>query len=129
MEVVLKDKTFVIEKMSAMKQFHILRRMLPLLKGVDLKNGDNSLASILDGLGSLSDSDSEYVLFGLLTHVKIKDGNTLCDVCSGTSLMYQNLELPDLINLSVNVIKHNLSGFLAALPSDFKELASKANAQ
>lgn len=129
MQVVLKDKTFVVEKMSAMQQFHILRRMLPLLKGVDSKSGDNALSSILDGLGSLSDSDSEYILYGLLKHVKIQESNTLCDVCSGSTLMYQNLELPDLLNLAFNVIKHNLSGFLAALPSDFKNLASKASAQ
>jgi hypothetical protein len=127
---------FKLSKISAFKQFHIVRRVAPILadllpamksvKGVSDSNltEDQKLerfaeiaTPLMNGLSKLSDADSELVLFGLLSAVEMQQPTkNWAFVASGSMLMIQNLELPVLLQLAGRAFMYNLSGFFAGLP-------------
>lgn len=132
----LGGKKFKLSKIDVFKQFHIVRRVAPLLgellpavQGMKVTNFEalsedqklDSLAKIASpvmmGLAKLSDADSEFVLFGLLNAVEVQQSSGgWAKVASGSLLMIQDFELPALINIAGRAFMYNLSGFFAALP-------------
>ena len=133
----LGGRNFQIRKIDPFKQFHIVRRIGPILKDLlpvlgDLKSlADLSLpeseqlagiakfmSPLMDGLSKLSDWDAEVVLNGLLQAVEMQQpSGHWAKVCTGTPpvLMVQDLELPALLTLAGKAFMFNLSGFFAAL--------------
>ena len=135
----LKGKKFKLNKIHAMKQFHIVRRIAPLLaellpaleqaakskKSAENMSEDeklsmvaNFVAPIMEGLSKLSDADSEKVLFGLLSSVETQQitGNW-AKISNDTMLVIDDFELPVLMQIASKAFMFNLSGFFAALPS------------
>lgn len=128
---------FKLCKINAFKQFHIVRRigpllsdLLPAMKGMsNVKSLDSAPESekldqlakivgpIMLGLSKLSDADADLVLFGLLSSVEVQQaqGNWAM-VATPTMLMIQDLELPVLLQLAGRAFAYNLSGFFAGLP-------------
>lgn len=131
-------RKFKLGKIDAFKQFHIVRRvgpiladMLPALKDIAkaAKGGPDEseemkldqiskfVGPIMEGLSRLSDADADKVLFGLLSAVEVQHGGgSWAKVSNGTMLMMQDLELPVLLQLAGRAFMFNLSGFFAALP-------------
>jgi hypothetical protein len=128
-------RDFSLIKLDAFKQFHIVRRVGPILTQIlphlsalkDVKDaaGDaekmaqlSELATpILDGLSKLSDADADYVLHGLLAAVQVKQahGNWATIYANG-GMMINDLELPILMQCAGRAFVYNLAGFFAALP-------------
>lgn len=130
-------RKFQVRKINALKQFHVVRRVAPLLadlipamKGF-AKEDDSKLteeqkfdrmakvvAPIMTGLSKLSDQDSEFVLFSLLeaSEMQQSSGNW-AQIAKNGNLMIQDLELPTLLQIAGRAFGHNLSGFFAVLPS------------
>ncbi len=129
-------KKFQLSKIDAFKQFHIVRRvgpilsdLLPAMKDAKKLTAENlseeekfeglaKLATpIMSGLSKLSDADAELVLFGLLQAVEMQQpaGNWM-RVSTGSLLMVQDLELPALLQLAGRSFMYNLSNFFGALP-------------
>lgn len=130
-------KKFKLSKINAFKQFHIVRRIGPILSDlVPVLSGANALKNpdklseeekltaiakfatpIMQGLSKLSDADAETVLFGLLEAVEMQQAaGNWAKVASGSMLMIQDLELPVMLQLAGRAFMHNLSGFFSALP-------------
>lgn len=127
---------FKLSKINAFKQFHIVRKIGPILaelgpamaaiekssknKGLSSEDQLSEFAKIASpimiGLAKLSDSDSEYVLFSLLNSVEIHQGVGWAKVAVENNLMMNQLELPQLLQLAGKAFAFNLSGFFAALP-------------
>ncbi len=130
-------RKFKLCKISAFKQFHIVRRIGPLLSDLlpalkdasNIKNLDalpeggklehfaKIAGPIMTGLSKLSDADADLVLFGLLASVEVQQaqGNWAM-VASGSLLMIQDIELPVMLQLAGRAFAYNLSGFFAGLP-------------
>lgn len=128
-------KEFSLSKLDAFKQFHIVRRvgpiltqLLPHLNALSKLKEDPSdpdklaqlaaLATpILDGLSKLSDADADYVLHNLLASVQVKQahGNWATIYANG-GMMINDLELPVLMQCAGRAFAYNLAGFFAALP-------------
>lgn len=130
-------RKFKLCKINAFKQFHIVRRIGPLLsdllpamkdasriKSLDALSESDKLehfakiaSPIMTGLSKLSDADADLVLFGLLASVEVQQaqGNWAM-VASNNMLMIQDLELPVLLQLAGRAFAYNLSGFFGALP-------------
>ena len=137
-EFVIGNLEFKLSKMDAFKQFHVVRRMGPILSDL-LPNLKDMAASskkelneeekldqiakfvspIMNGLSKLSDEDANKVLLGLLSCVEMKQVQTgnWARVASDNNLMFSNLELPILLQAAGKAFMFNLSGFFAALPS------------
>jgi hypothetical protein len=131
------DKEFQLSKINAFKQFHIVRRvapiladLLPAMKSVQKVSDSKALtedqkldqfaeiaAPLMNGLSKLSDADSELVLYGLLNAVEVKQtSGNWARVASGSSLMIQDMELPMLLQIAGRAFMYNLAGFFAGLP-------------
>jgi hypothetical protein len=131
------DKEFQLSKISAFKQFHIVRRvapiladLLPAMKTVQKVSESKELTEdqkldqfaeiatpLMNGLSKLSDADSELVLYGLLNAVEIKQSTgNWAFVAKGSMLMMQDLELPLLLQIAGRAFMYNLAGFFAGLP-------------
>ncbi len=126
---------FSLTKLDAFKQFHIVRRVGPILtlllpnlaalKGASEATDESGrleqmarvATPILEGLSKLSDADAEYVLHGLLSCVEVQQSTgNWAKVFANGFMMINDLELPILMQVAGRAFAYNLSGFFAALP-------------
>lgn len=128
-------RQFKLSKLDAMKQFHIARKVGPILadllpalsglkKGVQDSTSEvekldglaKALMPIMLGLSKLSKEDSEEVLFGLLSSVEVQQGaGNWARIASSTMLMMNDIELPQLLQVAGRAFAYNLSGFSIGL--------------
>jgi len=116
-------------KLPAMKQFHIVRRLAPLLPGVAASGikpdaSAEDMAAILTplatGLATMSDADAEYVLMTCMEAVERKQSaGGWARVVVGDRLMFEDIDMAGMLHIAWQVLQHNLSGFFAGLPRDF----------
>jgi len=131
------ERKFKVNKIDAFKQFHIVRRIGPILaefvksaggitnvKVDDLKDNEKleqfaKIAEpIMKGLSSLSDADADYVLMNLLAGVEVHQPqfNMWAKVSNGTVIAMQDIDLPVLLQCAGRSLMFNLSGFFTMLP-------------
>lgn len=123
------SRKFKLNKLDPFKQFHILRRLTPILSDLipvaqKLSNGSStpeqqfeSLVPIMNGISKLSDEDANRVLFGLLSSVEMQQSHgNWAKLSSDTQLMFQDIELPVLMQCAGRAFGFNLKGFLDGLP-------------
>jgi hypothetical protein len=141
-EFSLAGRDFKLCKLDAFKQFHVVRKVGPILadllpamkdigkvKNVESLPSDEQMenvakvaAPVMTGLSKLSDRDAEFVLCVLLSCVEMKrpEGNwarvARVEDKDNCFLMFQDMELPMLMNLAGRAFMYNLSGFFAGLP-------------
>lgn len=117
MEIQLNGHTYKIEKINAIESFHIGRRLMGLLAPLTKANGNHEEAFV-KSIGSLSDEDTNYILFGLLKSVYRKEpkGLGLHPVMVDGSLMYNDIDMKTMLQLAGESYKLNLADFSDALP-------------
>jgi hypothetical protein len=137
----INGRKFKLNKVDAMQQFHIARRIGPLLSEIlpvmgkiakQMSNGametmteeqkfdemSKAAAPFMNGLSKLSDQDSEFVLFRLLNSVEVHqpEYNSWARVASHAGIAMQDIDLPILLQAAGRALFFNLSGFLASGP-------------
>lgn len=129
LEFEVKENNYRVNRLSAKKQFNIVRRVVPffgelapMVSGAeDNKNdlGMKALKPLSDALASMSDEASDYVLFGLLECVqrKEKQGLGWSKVCVDGNLMYQDIDMTTMILLAFNSAKVNYQDFFSGITS------------
>lgn len=129
-------RRFKLSKVNPFKQFHIVRRVSPILSDLlviapqieklskkDSTEDDKTkmlsevAGPIMKGLSKLTDADADYVLYGLLNAVEVEHSGVFSKVAQGENLMMQDLELPTLINIAGKAFMFNLQNFFAVLPA------------
>lgn len=134
-------REFQLLKLDAIKQYHIARKMGPILPDIFAGLGDAKklvsatqeeqleilakLASpLLKEFSKLSEEDSEMILFGLLQGAEVKGvGGAWTRVARPASnpldkaMLCVELELPMLLQVAGRAFMFNLSGFFSALPA------------
>jgi hypothetical protein len=119
-EIELNGHKYRIGKLPAKAQFHIARRLLPLLSSLsDLTGGEaKALEAIGRAIGALSDAEADYVLFGLLRAVsrRIEGGGWSAVVAGEASLAYDDINMMTMLKLAGEVFRENLGDFLGGLP-------------
>lgn len=129
-------------KISALAQFHIVRRLAPMIGEIipavtaiskkgnldpkDLANSEESLKllePVISSISKLSDSDANYVIFELLKPVsrKVTNAGGWAKVVNGEHFMYDDIDMPTMLRLCGFSLMHNLGGFISALPAGLKE--------
>lgn len=130
-------KKFKLNKINAFDQFHIVRRLAPVLgellpvlgkiKGMSAEQLDDpkfleehlgDFAPVLDGFAKLSDQDSNRVLMGLCSAVEMHqpESNSWAFVVRGQNLMFQDLELPTLLQIAGRSFAYNMADFFRSAP-------------
>lgn len=116
MDFVINGVNYKASKLPAIKQFHIVRRVAPLLAGMTDK--DKAIEGIMNGIGSLKDEDANYILFGLLSCVEREQlGHGWAKVCTGESLMFQDIDLGVMFQIATKAFQENYGGFLGEMGS------------
>lgn len=122
------DLKFKTRKLGAFQQFHILRRLSPVLgnlapalaklQGLSeeqlQKDQFELLAPIMDGISKLSESDSEKVLKDLLSAVEMQQSGNWAFLVKNDVLMFMNLDLSVLLQAAGRAFAFNMSGFFSA---------------
>jgi len=131
MELELFSNTYRIGTLDAVRQFHVTRKLGPVLTGLmegrekarESKDADGEdaflkmLSPVIEQIGKLTQEDSEYVLFTCLSCVsrKVADEKWV-RVMNGNRLQFEDIKMPAMMRLAFEVIKENLGDFFAVLP-------------
>jgi hypothetical protein len=116
-------------KLNPFEQFNILRKLAPVFAAVastaesgvmaGLISGESEadlaklLPPVLQGLADLPEEDANAVLFGCLRAVQRESGAGYAPVMAqgAQRLMFEDIDLPVMLQLAWKVLEHNLSGF------------------
>ncbi len=137
-DFVLGARTFRVNKLDPFKQFHIARRIGPMLaEMIPAAGGAKSVKDfeklseaekfdlfakfapvVMKGLAKMSNEDADFVLHGLLEAVELHQNPGYAKVFNPDAkmLMVGDLLLPQLLHLAGRSFMFNLSGFFDALP-------------
>lgn len=110
-----------IGRLDAKKQFHVARRLAPLLAGLggalqaESKEFVQLVAPIADALSKMSDEDTDYVIDTCLAVVQRRQNNQWASVVvRNGGLMFQDIDMAQMLQLTVAVIQGNLGNFFPA---------------
>jgi len=123
MEFEVNGITYKASKLDAMKQFHIVRRLAPILAEISSAfKGDTMevLSSMAIALAKLEDKDANMILFGLLNAVERKEpqGVGYSKITTADNgFMYQDIDLQAMLQIAYNVGVYNFKDFFQKLPS------------
>lgn len=106
-----------IGRIDARKQFHVARRLAPLLAGMtgvpDRSAGFAAfLGPLTDALSGMTDSDVDYVLDACLgVCQRIQPNGHPAAVMTRSGMMFDDIDMGQMIQLAVQVIQQNIGGF------------------
>ena len=144
MQITISGKNYTIGRLNALDQLHVSRKIAPIipslipiisevakgglskviesmesgddveLENIDLKELDGlsgALSPLMEVIAGMSEGDTNLVIHKCLS-VVIRDGAVLC---RGESIMFDDLDMMQILPLVVAVIRKNLGNFIQAL--------------
>ena len=111
-----------VEAMDAMSQFHVVRRVAPIMANVGMTLAElrksaaeegkeefmfRVLSAGMDVVSKMTDADVDYVLFKCLSKARRRQGDTerYMQVATGNQLQFQDLQMQDMVRLSIEVMR------------------------
>jgi hypothetical protein len=129
-QVTIGEFNYQVGKLPAMTQFHIVRRIGPVLASLGVsvlelaKSGKGleedslllaSMGTASEVLAKMSNEDAEFVIFSCLAVVKRQQNERWQQVVTGKAFQFQDLDMQAMLRLTVEVLKENLSSFFPPL--------------
>ena len=144
MQITISGKNYTIGRLNALDQLHVSRKIAPIipslipiisevaksglskviesmesgddveLENIDLKELDGlsgALSPLMEVIAGMSEADTTLVIHKCLS-VVIRDGAVLC---RGESIMFDDLDMMQILPLVVAVIRKNLGNFIQDL--------------
>ena len=134
----IKGQKFSLKKVNALEQFHIARRLMPVLSEMlpglgklskNMKDLEKltqeqqfdeisqAMSPAMNSLSKLNDKDSEYVLFGLLSCAQFHQAehNLWLNIADKSGIKVP-LEFPVLMQVAGRALMFNIGDFLASRP-------------
>ncbi|WP_235837938.1 phage tail assembly chaperone [Chitinasiproducens palmae] len=140
----MQDITFQIGKLPAKKQFHVSRRIAPIIPAllpiyVGLARGGSLMATLeqspeilkpfAEALAGMPDDAVDYLIDTCMSVVKRQQGSGWANIWSPGGPMFDDIDLSLLLPLTVRVITVNLGPFISGLlTSQSSSPASQAQA-
>lgn len=136
-EVEVGGDVFRVGILNAKQQLHIVKRILPIFVGAATPGGfepgpdasaearqqweddqaNRSVKRMADVISQVSDEDLDYIMDTALSVVQRKQGDVWSSVMHPKAgLMFQDLKLATLVQLTVRCIQENCGDFLYANP-------------
>lgn len=130
MEFEIKGERYSVSKMDAFKQFHVSRRLAPVLSGLAASAAGGKtdfsafLQPIAEAVAAMPDADCDYVLHACLAVTRRKQGDAWVPVynAGNKALMFDDIDLAAMLTIATKAIEENLGGF-------FLGAADKLNAK
>lgn len=118
MQIEIEGKVYrAAAKLNAFQQFHVVRRVLPVLSSVFEGDDAGFMRRAIGAMAGMPDADCDFVLRTCLAVVQRQQGQAWAPVIApqqGLAMMFDDIGLTELMQLTVEVIKENLSGFFSA---------------
>jgi hypothetical protein len=132
-EITLAGNVYRIGKIDALTQFHVTRRLAPVLASLGvgvttlLQSGEevgDTLEAFLPVMGpvsevlaAMSNEDVNYVIFACLSAVqRAQAGGKYAPVTTATNqIMFQDIDMVVMVRLTVEVMRINLAPFFEGL--------------
>lgn len=129
-ELTVAGAEYRVGKMSALEQFHVTRRLGPMLvvAGVSVEMLSRGMKAELDDLvamagpvmeilSRMSDEDTNYVILTCLKTAHRRQGDAWAPVLAkdGRTLMFADMDMPTMVRIVIEVLKLNLGNFLTGL--------------
>lgn len=117
----VREQTYKAGRIPAVKQFHILRRIAPVVSGLKpdmASNPEAAFGPLADVLAGMPDEQADYILFGLLEHAQrqMPEGMGFAPVVINRVINHIDITMPDMMLIAWHVLRENMGDFLAALP-------------
>jgi maleate cis-trans isomerase len=131
-ELPLGEDSYQIGRLAAMSQFHVTRKIAPVLAsmGVSVVSalrsgselGEENLSSIMGTASELvarmSNEDVEYVIFTCLSVVRKRQGDRWAAVVNGKNFQFQDMDMQLMLRLTIAVLKENMGSFFQQPTAD-----------
>ncbi|QEE24525.1 hypothetical protein CS053_08430 [Rhodanobacter glycinis] len=125
MDFEIKGQSYRSGKMDTFKQFHVSRRLVPVLGGVaGAVSGDTSfdelVQPLMHGIACMTDADCDFILEACLKVVQRQQGNAWSPIYAGANqaLMFDDIDMSVMLQIAGKVIQDNLSGFFPGKVAD-----------
>lgn len=121
MDVELNGVEYRLEKIDARRQFHVMRRLSPMLAELSEavsggKGSDEILSPLANALSKMTDADADYCLMTLLVGARRKQGTTWSKVVVDNQLMFADISMADMLQLAFKAFQLNFDSFFQSLP-------------
>ena len=128
MDIEVKGRWYRIGKLDARTQFHVLRRLAPVLgeilplirvaKDEDVKEAVfDALEPLSTALAQMKDEDADYCLDHLLATVYKREGDSAYSpVIVNGSLAYADMDMPMMLQLAWKALMGSLGSFFPVKP-------------
>lgn len=141
MEFEIKGVNYRASKLSVFDQLKVSRKLLPVLAGMlgdfqgikaAAQGGDvnkaieSALPKIADSLAEMSEEDTNAIIFPCLSVVARQNGKVWAPVMSQNELMFDDIDLMNMLQIVGRVVGDSLGNFLPAAPD--KEIADNSAA-
>lgn len=121
-EFVIEGETYRAGKIPAMTQFHIARRLAPVLSrlpglpGAEGGVSATALPALAEAIAGLSDDDCEYVIGNCMGVVQRQSKGVWTPAWNATAkrAMYDDITMPVMLQIAMRVLMDALGGFLPA---------------
>lgn len=113
--------SYRLATLDAMTQFHVSRRIMPLMASL---GGADKMSSLFAAIGNLSDEDAEYVIGKCLAECRRQNGEAWVKIYVNGRLMFEDIGMMGMVQLTFETLKENLSGFFSGLGSNLAVAAS-----
>jgi hypothetical protein len=131
---------FVSTKMPAMVQFHVLRALSPIIAqiGPQFITRPDSVAEVVQRLtpaltilAEMPEDKVNYILFKCMSYVKLRVGTQLAPIFNehAQRMMYDNIGFETMMQILLNVLGENFSGFFQGTGQASTEASSLQNGQ
>lgn len=131
-EFQIDGQTYRMGKLDAMRQFHLSRRIAPIIPTLipvfvklskegglsqDLSGFAQLLGPFADGIAAMSDETGEYVISTCLSVVQRSNGQNWAAVWStaAKSCMFDDMDLGVIMQIVLQVIQDSLGPFISGL--------------
>lgn len=118
MEFEIGGNTYRSGKMDTFKQFHVSRRLVPILGNVaGAVSGEakfeDLVQPLMHGIACMTDADCDFILEACLKVVQRQHGNAWAQIYAGANqaLMFDDIDMSVMLQIAGKVIQDNLSGF------------------
>jgi len=129
-ELQIDDHVYRIGKLDALSQFHVARRLAPVMaaiggKVVELASSNPGMpqdewmmtlfAPVADAVSRLTDDDSNYIITTVLSVVYRQQDEKWAPVQVNKRMMFLDIDMQLMLRLTVESIKGNLGSFFSGV--------------
>lgn len=121
----INGQTYRTSRLPVFTQFHIARRLAPVMAALAKAAADTGgaltpdavLEPMAEALASMKDADVDYVLNACLSVTsRLNNSTAYSPVKVGNAIMFDDIGLPEMMQIAMQVVQDNLGNFLTAPP-------------